>query len=449
VTPPVASAPPASSVEAAQPTAADAIASSQPVAPSPGGTFRSFRVRNFRLFFAGQLVSQIGNWLTLVAQTLLVLKLTDSGIALGVLAAAQFGPVLVLGAFAGLLADRSDKRKLLLGIQTFAMLQSFCLAALAFTGDPPVWTIYAVALLGGFATAFDNPTRRSFVAELVDPADINNAVSLNSALMTGARVVGPALAGLLVTVWGFGWAFLVDGVSYLAVLAGLWMMRPSEIHRAPIAPRGKGQVREGIRYARSVPELWIPLGVMAVVGTLAFNFQTVLPLFTTRDLGGSDLVFTTLMSVVSLGSLIGAVIAARRTVITVTRVNVSAIAFGLALALLAVSPNEPVAFAVGSLVGFSSIAFMTASTAVVQIRAVPTMRGRVMALQGIVFLGSTPIGAPIVGLVCERLGARAGLVLGALAALGGGTLGLLAYRRTTMEHARTGHSHRLALRTSR
>jgi len=201
-------------------------------------TFRSLHVRNFRLFFSGQLISQVGNWLTLVAQTLLVLKLTDSGVALGLLAVAQFGPVLFLGAFAGLVADRSDKRKLLLAVQSFAMLQSFGLAALAFTGNPPVAAVYGVALLGGFAIAFDSPARRSFVVEMVSEDDIGNAVSLNSALMTGSRVVGPALAGLLITTVGFGWCFLLDGISYLAVLAGLWLMDPTQLRRPP--RRGPG-----------------------------------------------------------------------------------------------------------------------------------------------------------------------------------------------------------------
>ena len=393
-------------------------------------TFRSLHSRNFRLFFSGQLISQIGNWLTLVAQTLLVLKLTDSGIALGLLAAAQFGPVLVLGAFAGLLADRSDKRNLLLIVQALAMLQSFCLAALAFMDRPPVPAIYAIALVGGFAIAFDNPARRSFVVEMVPEDDINNAVSLNSALMTGARVVGPALAGILITTVGFGWAFLVDGLSYIAVLAGLWLMNPAELRSAPVTPRGKGQVREGLRYARSVPELWVPLVMMAVIGTLAFNFQTVLPLFTTRDLGGDDGTFTLLMSVVSIGSLIGALSTARRKdKIGVGHVSRAAIGFGLALALLAVAPNQPVSLALGVLLGLTSITFMTTSTSIVQTKADPSMRGRVLALQAIVFLGSTPIGGPIVGLICERFGARYGLALGAVATILAGIFGALAVRR--------------------
>src|SRR3954471_19170923 len=186
-------------------------------------TFRSLRSRNFRLFFGGQLISQVGNWLTLVAQTLLVLTLTDSGIALGALAAAQFGPVLLLGPWAGVVADRSDKRRLLMIVQSIAMLQSFTLAALAFSGHPPVLAIYGVAMIGGITIAFDNPARRAFVTEMVPEDNVANAVSLNSALMTSSRVIGPAIAGLLVTTVGFGWCFLVDGLSYIAVLIGLWM----------------------------------------------------------------------------------------------------------------------------------------------------------------------------------------------------------------------------------
>lgn len=387
-------------------------------------TFRSLHVRNFRLFFTGQLISQIGNWLTRVAQALLVLKLTDSGVALGLLAVAQFGPVLALGPFAGLVADRSDKRRLLLVVQALAMAQSFLLAALVFTGDPPVLAIYGVALLGGFAIAFDNPARRSFVVELVPPEDIGNAVGLNSALMTGARVIGPALAGLLITTAGFGWCFVVDGVSYLAVLAALWRMDPAEVRRAPVAARGRGQVREGIRYARSIPDLWIPLAMMAVVGTLAFNFQTVLPLFATRDLQGSDVTFTLLMSVLSAGSLVGALATARRRSIAMSTVSIAALGFGLAMAALAVAPNQPAAFVLGAVVGLTSVAFMTASTAIVQMTATPSMRGRVLALQSMVFLGSTPIGGPIVGVIAQRYGARYSLALGAAATVAAGAVGM-------------------------
>jgi MFS family permease len=393
-----------------------------------GETFRSLHIRNFRLFFTGQLISQVGNWLTLIAQALLVLKLTDSGVALGALAAAQFGPVLLLGGYAGLIADRTDKRKLLLVVQTFAMLQSFALAAVAFQHHPPVWLIFVIAGFGGTATAFDNPARRSYVVEMVPEEDVTNAVSLNSALMTGARIVGPALGGLLIVAFGYGWAFLVDGLSYIAVLIGLWLIDSTLVRRPPLQPRGKGQVREGVRYAWSIAELRVPLVMMAVIGTLAFNFQTVLPLFTSRDLGGGDGLFSALMSVVSVGSLTGALISARRTNVSVRGVSLSALGFGAAMVLLAVSPNSPTAFASGVLMGFTSISFMTSSTAIVQLRAKASMRGRVLALQAIVFLGSTPIGGPIVGFVSQRFGARYGLGVGAVATLAAGIYGIATVR---------------------
>ncbi|HEX6419743.1 MAG TPA: MFS transporter [Acidimicrobiales bacterium] len=387
-------------------------------------TFASLVHRNFRLFFVGQGISQVGNWLTLVAQTLLVLKLTDSGVALGVLAAAQFGPVLLLGPWAGLIADRSDKRRLLLIVQVVAMAQSFALAALAFSDRPPLGALYAIAVVGGVAMAFDNPARRSFVVEMVDPEHINNAVSLNSALMTASRVVGPALAGLLVTTVGYGWAFVVDGLSYTAVIAGLRMMRPAELHPAPVTPRARGQVRAGLRYVRSVPDLFVPMVMMAVIGTLSYNFQTVFPLFVTRDLGGSDATFTVLFSVVSVGSLAGALVTARRKDIEVRRVGHAALAYGAVMALMAVTPGLALALPLGVALGVASITFLVASTAIVQLKAAPEMRGRVLALQAMLFLGSTPVGGPIVGWVAEHLGARYGLGLGAAAALAAGAWGL-------------------------
>jgi len=393
-------------------------------------TFRSLQIRNFRLFFTGQGISQIGHWLTLIAQTLLVLELTDSGVALGLLAAAQFGPVLLLGAWAGLVADRSDKRTLLIRVQVFAMAQAFTMGALAFMDQPPLLAIYAVAALGGVATAFDNPARRSFVVEMVPEDHVTNAVSLNSALMTGSRVVGPALGGLLVATVGYGWTFWLDGLSFLAVIAGLRLMDPSKLRAAPVQARGRGQVRAGLRYAWSIPELRVPLVMMGVIGTLAFNFQTVLPLFVTRDLGGSEVTFSLLMSVVSVGSLAGALVAARRKDLEVHLVSVSAIAFGATMLGLALAPSQPIAFALGVAMGFASITFMTTSTAIVQLRAEPSMRGRILALQAIVFLGSTPIGGPVVGAVAEELGARFGIGVGALAALAAGTYGLLTVHRS-------------------
>jgi MFS family permease len=396
--------------------------------PARTTTFQSFKIRNFRLFVTGQIVSQVGNWLTLVAQTLLVLHLTGSGFAIGLLTAFQFAPVLVLGPWAGAVADRVDKRRLLLIVQSIAMLQSFALAALAFSGNPPVAAIYGVALIGGFTVAFDNPARRAIVVEMVPNELVNNAVSLNSAIMTSSRIFGPALAGLLISTVGYGWCFLSDALSYIAVLVGLWMMRPEELRRPPARARSKGDVRAGVRYVRSLPELWIPLTMMAIIGTLAFNFQVVMPLFVTRSLGGTDGTFTILYSVISVGSLAGALLSARRATVTLRNVVWAAVAFGAALLLLAATPNLALAFPAGILMGAGSISFMTTSTAIVQTRADPQMRGRVLALQAMVFLGSTPIGGPIVGAICQVWGARSGLVVGGLAALAAAVYGRTAMR---------------------
>lgn len=409
---------------------------SSPAAAVPdagSSTFGSLRIRNFRLFFGGQFVSQVGNWLRMVSQTLLVLELTGNGLAVGLLVACQFAPVLFLGPWAGLVADRSDKRRLLLIVQSLAMVQSFALAGLAFMDDPPLQAFYAVALAGGFAVAFDNPARRSFVVEMVPDELVSNAVSLNSALMTSARVFGPALAGLLAHTVGFGWSFTLDGLSYIAVLTALWRMDVTQLRPATPTPRSPGQVRAGLRYVRTVPELWIPLMMMAIVGTFSYNFQVVMPLFTVRTLGGDAGTFTLLFSVLSIGSMLGALLTARRRVVNLDHVIVAALLFGLSMALMAAMPGLLTAFPVAVLVGMSSVAFMTSSTALVQLRAGPSMRGRVLALQAMVFLGSTPIGGPLLGALCDALGARAGLLAGALAAFAAAGIGRRAAARRTAE----------------
>lgn len=380
-------------------------------------TFRSLHVRNFRLFFSGQLISQTGTWLTMVAQTLLVLKLTDSGVAIGLLTAFQFGPVLILGAWAGSIADRSDKRTLLIRTQTAAMVQSLVFAAVVFSGSATVGVIYALAFAQGIITAFDNPARRAFVVEMVPKDMVANAVSLNSTVMTGSRIVGPAAAGLLVITVGFGWAFLIDGLSYIAVIYGLLLMRSEELHPSVPTPKGKGQVREGLRYVRSKPDLFVPLVMMAAVGTFAFNFQVVVPLLVTGPLGGGESTFTLLFSILSLGSMLGALWTARRTDVTGHQIIVAAAGFGVTMLLLAAAPTLWAAFPAAVLLGIASIAFMTTSTAIVQMRAAPEYRGRVLALQAMVFLGSTPIGGPTVGWVSDVFGPRAGVALGGVACL--------------------------------
>ncbi|NLV55153.1 MAG: MFS transporter [Acidimicrobiales bacterium] len=382
-----------------------------------GDTFRSLRIRNFRLFFFGQLISQTGTWLTMVTLTLLVLDLTDSGVAIGLLTATMFGPVLVLGAWAGSLADRSDKHRLLIVAQTAAMVQSLILAAVVFAGIESLPVIYGLAAMSGVITSFDNPARRAFVVEMVPEAMMPNAVSLNSALMTGARVIGPAAGGLLVVTVGYGWAFLIDGLSYLAVLYGLLAMDRSELRPAELVARGRGQVREGVRYVRRTPVLGVPLVMMAVIGTFAFNFSVTIPLLVTGPLHSGEGMFTVLFSVLSVGSMVGALWTARRTDVTNHQIVVAAVAFGGTMIALAAVPALWAAFPVAVLLGAASITFMTTSTAIVQMRAAPELRGRVLALQSVVFLGSTPIGGPIVGWIADAFGARAAVLLGGVACL--------------------------------
>ncbi len=391
--------------------------------PAPGGTFRSLRIRNFRLFFYGQLVSQTGTWLTMVAQTLLVLSLTRSGITLGLLAAFQFGPVLLLGPWAGAVADRADKRKLLFILQVLAMAQSLALGLVVLAGWASIPVIFALAAVQGVLTAFDNPARRTFVVEMVPPEDLANAVSLNSAVMTGSRVVGPAAAGALVLWVGYGWPFIIDAFTYVAVLAGIWRMRPEELYRSAPAAKAKGQVREGFRYIRSQPRLFVPLVMMALIGTFAFNFSVTVPLLVDGPLGGDTTTFTLLFSVLSLGSLIGALLTARRTEVTGRQLVASAAAFGLTMFLLAAAPGLTTAFPAAVLLGLASISFMTSSTAIVQVLAGPEYRGRVLAIQSMVFLGSTPIGGPLVGWISDVGGPRAGVAVGGLACLAAAVYG--------------------------
>jgi predicted MFS family arabinose efflux permease len=267
------------------------------------------------------------------------------------------------------------------------------------------------------------------VVEMVPDSDVQNAVSLNSALMTGSRVVGPALAGILIHTVGYGWTFAADGISYLAVIAGLILMRVTDMRPRTVTKRGKGQIRAGLRYARTEPELWLPLVMMAIIGTFAFNFQTVMPLLVKRTLHGNDTTFTLVYSVISIGSLAGALLSARRTSIKVSDITLAALGFGVAMIALALAPNIAFAYAFGVGVGVASITFMTTSTAIVQLRSDPSMRGRVLALQAIVFLGSTPIGGPIIGWISQQYGARSGVMIGGVSAVVAAGYGWRASRR--------------------
>lgn len=383
-------------------------------------TFSALWVRNFRLFFVGQFVSNSGNWLTIVALTLLVLHRTGSGVAVGLLGACQFGPMLVLSAFAGVVADRSDKRRLLYLTQSLEMAQSATLAVLAFLPHVPLPVFFAVAAAGGAMLAFDNPGRRSFVNEMVPSALVPNAVTLYSANVNLSRMVGPTLAAVLIATVGYGWSFALDAASYVAVLFSLWRMNGDDLLPAPKTPRGRGQVRAGLRYIAGVPELWITFLTLLVVGILSYNFTVVLPLFVERGLHGSDTDFSLIYATFSAGAVVGTLVVARRTSMTVRTVVEACLALGVTMLAMAFVPNVGVAFPAAALVGATSVIYLTVTTALVQLRADRQMVGRVLALQAVLLIGTTPVGGPILGLLADGAGGRAPVVLGAGGALAAG-----------------------------
>jgi predicted MFS family arabinose efflux permease len=263
---------------------------------------------------------------------------------------------------------------------------------------------------------------------MVPPEDVGNAVTLYSALVNSSRILGPTVAGALVITAGFGWCFALDAATYLAVLAALWMMRTNELRLVEVTPRGKGQVRAGLRYVRSVPDLWLPFVMLAVVGTLSYNFTVVFPLFVERTLHGTDASYTLVYALFSVGALVGAFVVADRRTVRVHDVVVGAAAFGVTMLVMAAAPTVAVTLPIVAVLGFTSITFMTAITAIVQIRADPRMHGRVLALQTVLLIGTTPIGGPVMGAVADAGGARIPLVVGGIAGLGAALFGFLAGR---------------------
>ncbi|MEN6372188.1 MAG: MFS transporter [Armatimonadota bacterium] len=392
-------------------------------------TFISLRHRNFKLFFIGQMISNTGNWLTNVALILLVLKLTKSGLAVGLLTACQYGPVLLLSAWAGTFADRLDKQRMLLLTQSLEMTQSIGLATLAFMKHPPLAGLYILAACGGTLLSFDNPLRRSFLSEMVPAEDIPNAVVLYSTIVNVSRIFGPALAGLLVVTLGYGWCFTIDASTYLAVLFCLYIMRPGELYREPLTTRVKGSVREGLRYVRSVPMLWITFAMLAAIGTLAYNFNVTLPIFVTGVLHKSEGVYTILYSIFSFGALVSALVVAHRNLVQMRHVIFGAVALGIAMLLLASVSGVGLAVPVIFIVGLSSILYTTANTTIVQVETKHEMIGRVLALQSVLQMGTTPIGGPLTGWIADTMGGRAPIILGGIVCLMAAAFGYYATRR--------------------
>jgi MFS family permease len=398
-------------------------------------TFASLAVRNYRLYFFGMLVSASGTWMQSVAQGWLVLKITGSGTAVGLVTAMQFLPMLLGGAWGGVIADRFDKRRTLIVSQLALALSATALATVTLTGVVTLWMVFAAAFLTGCATVIDNPTRQAFVIELVGPDRIANAVALNSAMFNAARIVGPAIGGILILVAGTGMCFAYNAISYLAVVVGLAMMRTDELRRSTPVARAKGQVREGLRYVANTPQLRRPLLLVAVVGTFSLNFTVLMPLLARFTFHAGPGTLGLLTSTMGVGSLVGALAAAARAKPSPTMLVGSAIALGVFMFGVAIAPTLTTAIPLLALAGAATITFLSTANSLLQLTSSTEMRGRVMALYALVFLGSTPIGGPIVGFASQQFGARAGFAIGAVAALAGGlgaASGLLRTRRRAM-----------------
>ncbi|MGW7426847.1 MFS transporter [Streptomyces sp. NPDC054813] len=391
--------------------------------------FGSLKVRNYRLFFAGQVVSNIGTWMQRIAQDWLVLSLTGSATAVGVTTALQFLPMLLFGLYGGVLVDRLNKRRALFVTQTSMALTGIALALLTLSGHVQVWHVYLAAFVVGLATVVDNPARQSFVSEMVGPDQLQNAVSLNSANFQSARLVGPAVAGLMITGVGTGYAFLFNGLSFVAPIVGLLLMRARDLHVVQRAPRGKGQLREGLHYVAGRPDLTWTIILVGFIGTFGFNFPVYLSAFADDVFhagAGSYSLFNTLMAV---GSLAGALLAARRGTAKLRVMLAAAVAFGGLELVAATAPSLWLFSLLMVPIGMFGMTVNVTANTTVQMGTDPAMRGRVMALYMMVFMGGSPIGAPIAGWITDAYGVRAGLAVGgAIAAAAAVVIGLVLAR---------------------
>jgi MFS family permease len=392
-------------------------------------TFRSLQVRNFRLYTTGQLISVTGTWMQIVGQAWLVLELTGSGAMLGLVTALQWLPTLLLSPLAGVIADRSDKRRILVCTQAASMAQALVLGVVVATGAVELWMVMVLAGTLGLIAAMEGPARQTFVLEMVGGERVTNAVSLNTLNANLGRLIGPAIAGLLIAGWDVSVCFFVNVFSYLFTIGALLAVRRRELFAAPPVQRARGQLREGLHHAWSSPGLRVPLLLMVVMGTFTYEHQVLLPLLATQtyDVGAAG--FGLLQSLMSIGAVVGGLFVARRTLPTHRLLTRSAIAFGLVTMVLAGMPSIRAAVIPIALVGASSVMFSTLVASTLQLHAEPAMRSRVMALYQVAVVGTTPIGGPIVGWIAERWNPQASLALGGVTAVISGQLGWRALRR--------------------
>jgi MFS family permease len=410
-------------------------------------TFRSLRTRNYKLFFFGQGASLIGTWMQTIALGWLVLDLSDnSGFAVGFVIALQFVPTLLLGAWGGVIADRFDKRTIMVITQTAMALIAAVLGLIVVAGVVELWMVYALVVGFGIAQSVDNPTRLAFVSEMVGTDDLSNAVGLNSTLFQMARIVGPAVAGVLIVTIDTGPCFLLNAVSYVAVIAALMAMDTRELHRGAPVAKEKGQIREGLRYVWAKPELRSLLLLTLIVGTLAINFPVVLPLIAKVTFGGNADTYSLITIAMGVPALVGGLVIAHRSNPNERLLFGSGLFFGAAITIAALAPSLAVFVLLIAAVGAGQIAFMSTCNTMAQLRAEPHMRGRVMAVYVMAVLGSTPIGGPLVGWISQEFGPRYGLAIGGIATFCGTLVlgGMMLRARRATDDAEREHQSELA-----
>ena len=380
-------------------------------------TFASLSIPNYRRYFSGQVVSLTGNWMQTVAEMWLMVQLTGNGLSVGVTAALQFLPMLLFGAWGGLLADRLPKLRLLQYTQALMAIPALTLWALTASGHVEPWMVFGLVLARGSVLAIDNPARQAFVMELVGPDRIVNAVALNSVVVHTSRIAGPAAAGAVIALLGVGPCFAINALSFVAMIVALRRMDRSQLQTAPTAERARGDVRLALRHVRGTSALWIPLGAMVLVGTLSFNFQVLMPLLADKTWHGTAGTYALMTMAMGVGSVGGALMTGLLGRVSPRLIVGAATAFGVFELLAAVAPSLPLQILALVPLGAVSVTFAAGVNSSMQLAAAPAMRGRVMSLYSVVFLGSTPIGAPLVGWLAEVASPRAGLALGGAAAL--------------------------------
>jgi MFS family permease len=381
-------------------------------------TFAALSVRNYRLYFTGQVISVSGTWMQMVAQTYLILfRLHGTGVDVAIATGLQFLPLLLFGPFGGLIADRLDKRKVLYATQSTAAVLALLLGVLVLTHSIQMWQVFVLATLLGVVNLFDNPARQTFVSEMVGIDLLPNAVSLNSVVMNSARVIGPAIGGVLILTLGVSTCFIINAASYIAVIVALSRMRQRELYSKPGVGRAKGQVRQGLQYVWRTPDLRSPLISMAIVGVFAFNFTVTLPLLAKVTFHGGAGLYSGFLAAMGSGAVVGGLFTAHRSSPSTRLLAIIGVFFGAMITAVALAPSRLTAIALLVPMGAASISFISTNNATLQLRADPAMRGRVMSLNAIAFLGSTPIGAPLLGYISDISNPRVSLVVGGVATL--------------------------------